>query len=43
MLYRISHAPLTKLLKEVTSIEPLLIYEQYEHRITSFLNELEEI
>ena len=31
-----------KLLKEVNSIEPLLIYEQYEHRITSFLNELKE-
>jgi len=31
-----------KLLNEVNSIEPLLIYEQYEHRITSFLNELKE-
>ncbi len=30
-----------ELLNEVNSIESLLIYEQYKHRITSFLNELE--
>ena len=30
-----------ELLNEVNNIESLLIYEQYTHRITSFLNELE--
>ena len=31
-----------RLLMEVINIEPLPIYEQYQHRITSFLNELEK-
>jgi len=31
-----------KLIQEVGKIEPLLIYEQYQHRINSFLKELDQ-
>jgi len=31
-----------KLIQEIGKIEPLLIYEQYEHRITNFLKELNQ-